>query len=147
MFSNCVGNPDCDCNKGTADTTFSNATGNSLLFAGRKYSSLTGEIAPIQTSISLTTPTIPTVTAPAPSTVPTTTTNTQTASTSTLDKITATVGSVAGILGSVFTKPATTTVTGAAPEEKKGIPMGVYVVIGGLLVLVITYVIIKASRK
>jgi hypothetical protein len=128
LYSNCAGNPDCNCN-----SNFNNMVGIG------SYSHTTGTIQPISTPTIQVSASLPTVQLPVPTTAPTTTTPIQP---STLDKA-LTIGT--SLLG-MFSKPATTTSTPVPlPQDEKKVPTAVWVVVGGLLVLVIAYVIVKAA--
>jgi hypothetical protein len=130
LYSNCAGNPDCDCqndlfNNMVGINGFSNATG--------EIQTLTLPGVQVQT-------TIPTVQVSAPTTAPTSTTST---SGSTLNKVLDIGSSVLGLFGSKATTP---TYTPTVVEENK-IPMAVWVVVGGLLLLVVAFVIVKQAKK
>lgn len=133
QFSNCAGNPDCNCDK----EGFNNMIGMN------GFVNATGEIQTLSTPQIKIQTTVPTIEVKAPTTIAPTTSTKPTLG-ETIGKVTTFGSSLLGL----FSKPAATTSAPVPlPEEEKTIPMAVWIVGGGLLVLVVVYFIVKASKK
>lgn len=141
VYSNCAGNPDCNCDK-----SFNNMVGING-FSGadstnRRSSNATGEIQTLATPTIQVQTTIPTIKLPT-TTAPTTSSTTNTSGT-TFNKVLDFGSSVVGLFGKSSSASSTPVVV---PTEEKKIPTAVWVVVGGLLLLVVAFVIVKAAKK
>jgi hypothetical protein len=105
-------------------------------------SNATGEIQTLAVPGVQVQTTIPTIKVTAPSTTPTTTTTTKD---STLNKVLDLGTSVLGLFGKKSTP--TTSAPVPLPEEEKTVPTAVWIVVGGILLLVVAFVIVKAAKK
>jgi hypothetical protein len=132
VYSNCAGNPDCNCDKG-----FNNMIGMN------GFSNATGEIQTLATPTIQVQTTIPTIKLPT-TTAPTTSSTTNTSGT-TFNKVLDFGSSVLGLFGKSSSSASSTPVV--IPTEEKKIPTAVWVVVGGLLLLVVAFVIVKAEPK
>jgi hypothetical protein len=131
IFSDCAGNPDCNCDKGTQ---FSNCSGCTLQYSnccGATYANLTG------TDFGTGLQTLQSLTQPTTTTVPATQTTTE--------KITSALSNLAGIAGGFFGSKTAETATAPAPAERT-VPVMVWVALAVLVVLLGVFVAIKLRK-
>lgn len=151
VYSNCAGNPDCNCDKSFnnmvgmngfsgADSTNGAYTGVSRS-SGRSSNAI-GEIQTLATPTIQVQTTIPTIKLPT-TTAPTASSTTNPSGT-TFNKVLDFGSSVLGLFGKSSSATSTPVVI---PTEEKKIPSAVWVVVSGLLLLVVAFVIVKAGKK